>query len=141
MDVISVASPDNVGITLRALDAYNRWEVEPMLEDLDPEVEWRPAIPMLLGGEATVYRGHEGVRALFREIRDAFAEIRIEFSEVRDLGDRVVAVGHMRARGKASGAETQTPWAYLAELRDGKGLRIQTYLDPEEALEAAGVGT
>ena len=139
LEVIFVTSPDNNAIVLRALGAYNRWEVEPMLEDLDPEVEWRPAIPMLLGGEATVYRGHDGVRELFREIRDAFAEIRVEFSEVRDLGDRVVAVGHMRARGKTSGAETQTPWAYLAELRNGRGFRIQTYLDPDEALEAAGV--
>lgn len=128
---------EHVGLTLRALDAYNHWEVEPLLESLDRGVEWRPAIPMLLGGEATVYRGHAGVRRLFREIRDAFAEIRIEFSAIRGVGDRVVAVGHMRARGKASGAETETPWAFLAELRQGKGFRIQTYLDPDEALEAA----
>ena len=130
---------EHVGLTLRALDAYNHWDVEPLLASLDRSVEWRPAIPMLLGGDATVYRGHAGVRRLFREIRDSFAEIRIEFSAIRGVGESVVAVGHMRARGKTSGAETETPWAFRAELRHGKGFRIRTYLDPDEALEAVGL--
>ena len=131
----------NEGIVLaeRSLDAYHRWEVEPVIELLDPEVEWRPAIPMLLGGEATVYCGHDGVRTMFGEIRDSFAEIQIEFSEIRDLGDRVLAVGRMRTRGATSGVETETPWAYLAELRNGKGFRIQTFMDPGEALRSAGL--
>jgi ketosteroid isomerase-like protein len=123
----------------RSLDAYNRWDVEPVLEHLDAQVEWRPAVPMLLGGQATVYRGHDGVRAMFREIRDSFGEIRIEFDEIRDLGDRVIGIGRMRTRGTASGIETETPWALLAELEDGKGIRIQTYLDPKEALADAGL--
>jgi len=110
-----------------------------MLEGLDPEVEYHPALPMLLGGEATVYRGHEGVRRLFGEIYDAFDEIHAEHSDVRDLGDRVVAIGRIRMRGKGSGAETESPAAVVIDIRHGKGIRIQTYLDPQEALEAAGL--
>jgi hypothetical protein len=52
---------ENVDAVLRFIDAYNRRDVEAMLEDLDPAVEWRPAFPLSLG-EATVYRGHEGAR-------------------------------------------------------------------------------
>ena len=139
-DAASTVAQQGVELVERARDAYTCWNVEPMLERLHAEVEWRPAIPMLLGGEATVYAGHEGVRRMFREFRDSFAEIHIEFSEIRALGDRVLALGHMRARGKSSGVDTVTPWAYLAELENGKAIRIRTYLDPDEALDAAGLG-
>ncbi len=74
---------EGVALAERSLAAYNRWEVEPVLELLHDEVEWRPAIPRLLGGESTVYRGHDAVRGMFGEIRDAFGEIEIEFSEIR----------------------------------------------------------
>jgi ketosteroid isomerase-like protein len=132
-------SQENVEAYRRFLDAYNRRDVEAMLKELDAEVEYHPVLPMMLGGEATVYRGHEGVRRLFREVYDAFDEIHTEYSEVRDLGDRVVAIGRIRMRGKGSGAETESPAAVVIDFRHGKSIRIRTYLDPQEALEAAGL--
>ena len=132
-------SQKNVEAVKRFLDAYNRQDVEAMLEELDPEVEYHPALPILLGGEATVYRGHEGVRRLFREIYDAFDEIHVEYSEFRDLGDRVVGIGRIRMRGKGSGAETESPTGSVVEFKNGKGIRVRTYLDPKEALKAAGL--
>ena len=39
---------------------------------------------------------------------EAFAESHMEFPEIRDLGDRIVAIGRLRARGRESGAETVT---------------------------------
>jgi ketosteroid isomerase-like protein len=132
-------SPENVDAFNRAIEANNRRDVEAMLEELEPEVEWHPGLPALLGGEATVYRGHEGAREMFRDVYGAFAEIHFEFPEIRDLGDRVVALGRMRARGKESGAETESRWAYVVEFKNGKALVIPTYLEPKEALEAAGL--
>ena len=86
-----------------------------------------------------MYRGHEGVRELIRGTDETLGEIHVEFSTIRDMGDRIVAIGHLRIRGKESGAETESPVGYMAELKDGKPIRIRTYLDPEEALEAAGL--
>ena len=88
--------------------------------------------------EATVYRGHEGVRELVRDIDEAFAEA-VEIVEIRDLGDRVLAIGRLRARGKASGADTESPIGFLADFRNAKLTRVLSYLDPKEALEAAGL--
>jgi ketosteroid isomerase-like protein len=59
--------------------------------------------------------------------------------EIRDLGDRTVAIGHVRARGAASEAEIEAAHATVVEFKNGKGIRIRTYLDPKEALEAAGL--
>jgi uncharacterized protein len=133
-------SQENVEVFNRAVAAGTRYDVPALLEELDPEVEWHAAIPPLLGGEASkVYRGHEGVRELIGDFEETFADSQMEFPEVRDLGDRILAIGRLRNRGKASGAEVESPLAYLVELRKGKVSRVHTYLDPAEALEAAGL--
>ncbi len=132
-------SQENLEAFKRAVEAYNRRDVEALLRELEPEVEWHPALEVLLGGETTVYRGHEGVRELLRATDETLGEIHVEFSEIQDLGDRIVAIGLLRTRGKESGAETESPVGYVAELKDGKTIQIRTYLDPKEALEAAGL--
>ena len=132
-------SQENVETFRRGFDAYNRRDVEAVLATVDPRVEWHPLLPVLLGGEATVYRGHEGYRELVRELDEAFSELRIDLSEVRDLGDWVLAIGHLRGRGKESGVATETEIVWLVEFKNGKGIRIREYLDPKEALEAVGL--
>ena len=131
-------SQENVEAHNRTIEAFNRGDVEAMLENLDPEVEWHPSMQASFGGEP-VYRGHGGVRALFRDFYAVFDEIHLEPSEVRDLGDRTVTTGRMRARGSESGASVESSWGTLAEYRDGKVVRIRTFLDANEALQAAGL--
>jgi|SRR5215211_465702 len=132
-------SRQNVEAFKRAVEANNRRDIEAFLEELDPEVEWHPGLPALLGGEATVGRGHEGARGLLQDVYDALAVFQLEISEIRDLDDRIAAIGHMRARGRESGAETESPWNYVVEFKNGKAILIRTYLDPKKALEAAGL--
>jgi ketosteroid isomerase-like protein len=110
-----------------------------MLETLDPEIEWQPALLMSLEGKATVYRGHEGIREFFRDLDEVLDEVHAEYSEIRDFGDRIVGIGRIRTRGKGSGAETESPLGSVSDLKNGKAIRVRTYLDPQEALEAAGL--
>ena len=132
-------SQENVEIVRRVADAYNRRDVGAMLDELHPEIEWYPWLQVQLGGEATVYRGHQGVREGVQDGEEAFSEIQAEPSEVRDLGERVVAIGRHRGRGKESGAITESPLAWIVEFKSGKVIRVREYLDPEKALEAVGL--
>ncbi len=132
-------SQENVEIVRRVSDAYNRRDVGAMLDELHPEIEWYPWLQVQLGGRATVYRGHQGVREGVRDGEEAFSEIQAEQSEVRDLGERVIAIGHLRARGKESGAITESAIAWIVEFKSGKVIRVREYLDPQEALAAAGL--
>ena len=52
-----------------------------------------------------------GVRDYFGDLHDTFDEIRSEFPEIRDLENRIIAIGHLRARGMVSRAETESPLA------------------------------
>jgi len=132
-------SEENVEALKRGFDAFNRRDLEANLEELDPEVVQHLSLFTMLGGQLTVYRGHDGVRELYRDLGDGFAEIRVEIREIRDVGDRVVAIGQLRGRGRVSGAEVQSPIGYVVELRDGKAIRIDDFFNPGEALEAAGL--
>ena len=132
-------SQENVEAFNRAVDAFDRQDFEAMLEELDAAVEWYDAAPMLLGGEATVYRGHEGVRDLWRDLDDVFEARRVEYTEIRDLGGRVLATGRLHARGKGSGAEVESPYGIVCDFENGKAIRVRTFLDADKALEAAGL--
>ena len=83
--------------------------------------------------------GHDGVLEVLGEVYEALAEIHLGYSEIRDLGDRVVGVGRIRTRGKHSGVVTEMDFGTVTDMKNGKAIRIWTYLDPKEALEAAGL--
>jgi ketosteroid isomerase-like protein len=133
-------SEENVQAFKRFADANNRRDVEALLAELDTEVEWQSAVLRSLGGETTVHRGHDGVREMLRDLYEAFSEFQVDFSEIRDLGDRVVAIGRWVTRGEESGVETAPPLASVVDFKNGKAIRVRSYLDPQDALEAAGLG-
>ena len=132
-------SKENVETLKRGFEAVNRLDEKGMLEFMDPEIEFRPRFQVMLEGEAAVYWGHEGVREAFRDLYGALDDITPEVSEIRDLGDRIVALGQIRVRGKGSGAEAQSAAGWVVDIKDGRAIRVVEYLDPGEALEAAGL--
>ena len=122
----------------RGTEAFNRRDAEGMIEELDAEIEWKDGIQVLLGGKEQTFHGHEGVRDLVREQDELFSEFSTEYSEVREQGGKVVAIGVFRTRGRRSGVPMESPLATVIEFKGAKAVRIRTYLDPDEALEAAG---
>ncbi len=130
-------SQENLDAFRRATDAFNRRDFDAWIAEVGPDVEWHSALPVLLTTGGGVYRGHEGLREMLRELDDALDELTVEYSEVRDLGDRVLGIGRLHTRGSLSGAATESPFATLSDFEDGKSTRVRTYLDPKDALEAA----
>jgi ketosteroid isomerase-like protein len=133
-------SQENVETFKRSTDVFNRGDIDAWLEEfIDPEIEWHIALPGLLTQAGTVYRGHEGVREMLREIAEVLDEMTAEYSEIHEVGDRVVGIGQIHTRGRASGVATDGPFALVGDYRNGKTIRVRTYRDPAEALEAAGL--
>ena len=130
-------SEENLDLVRRAMEAFPRGVVEEMLSFLDPELEWHSAI--VGGAEGNVYRGHDGFRRWYADSFESFDELRNEWIEFRDLGDRVLALGRVQARGRESGVEIDSPMGWVVTVRDGKILKAEGFLDPAKALEAAGL--
>jgi ketosteroid isomerase-like protein len=138
-DTAWAMSEENVEAFKRGVAAWNRGDIDATLEVLDPDVQWRPGAERLLGGDTAVYRGRHGTREFLQNLDETIAELRIEISEIRDLGERIVAIGHLRGHGKQSGAEVESSIGYVVEFKNGKVIRIDDFLDAKEALEAAGL--
>jgi ketosteroid isomerase-like protein len=132
-------SEENVEAFRRAVAAYNGRDIDAFLEEFDPEVEWHSLTQVMFGGEQSVYRGHPGVREGLQDMDEALAELQVEVSEIRDLGELIVVIGRVRGHGRASGAETESPINWVVEFRGGRVTRMTDYLDPKNALEAAGL--
>jgi ketosteroid isomerase-like protein len=123
----------NVEIIRRGLDAYNKGDVESMLETADPDIEFVPLRSLVVGGS---YRGHEGIRQFFEDLDEEWENRVIRNEDFRESDDSVLLLGEFEARGKASGVEMHSPVAWLFELRGGKVMRMQAYSNQEEALRA-----
>ena len=59
-------------------------------------------------------------------------------SEIRDLGDSVVWLGHVHARGRTSHVELDHDFGVHILLRDDEGIRAEAFLTWQEALEPPG---
>ena len=124
-------------IVKRAADAFNEREVETFMALATPHFEWFPAMDRLVEGGS--YRGREGIEAYFEAVSGTWEEFQLLPYEFRDLGDRVLWLGRVEARGRGSGVRVDTPLGTIVEFRDGKMSRIRAYLDHGEALRAAGL--
>jgi ketosteroid isomerase-like protein len=130
-------SREDVEIAMRAVDAFNRRDLESYDEFWTPDYEWLPAMPGLVAGDS--YRGREGVERYFRETGDTWEDLHVAVEEVRDLSGRVLALGRLEGRGKGSSVPVDAPFGVVIEFRDGKISRVRGYLDHSEALRAAGL--
>jgi ketosteroid isomerase-like protein len=132
-------SGENVEAFRQAIAAYNRRDIDAFLEAFDPMVEIHPLTLAMFGQEAAVYRGHDGIRRFIRDVDEVLPHLQVEPLEIRDLGERIVASGRLRARGRASGAEVDSPIGWVVEFSEGRVTRMRDYLDPEQALQAVGL--
>jgi ketosteroid isomerase-like protein len=121
----------------RGIEAFNRGDIEAVLEGLDPEIEWHvpPIVP-----EQTIYHGHEGIRALMQSLEDSFDELHLEVEEIHDVGERVMMLAAVAGRGKESGVEVQTPsFGWVWTFRGEKALRVEVYPNRAETMDAVGL--
>ena len=130
-------SQENVEIAKRALDAFNRRDVDAFMEFTTSDFELVPAMAGAVDGSSIT--GREGLETLFGEVRHIWEEQLVIADEFRDLGDRVLVLGRIVGRGRASGVPVETPAALIIDFRDGKMWRSRSYLDHGEALRVAGL--
>jgi ketosteroid isomerase-like protein len=134
---MSQENVENLRAVLEAWDvqAWKRGEVDVSL--LDPEVTYEDTtLPDHIG---ETYRGHEGViRATERWI-EPYEDMTIELEGIVGAGDRLVSIHRVRGTARYTGIEGEGPLAYVWTFRAGKVIHFQSYREPDEALEAAGL--
>jgi ketosteroid isomerase-like protein len=128
---------DNSDVARQSFEAIGRWDIDGLLELYDPEIEFLPLTGTRV--ESGGYIGHAGVRAYFEEVAEIWDRLHPHAHDVRTVGDHVVLLGGCAVRGRGSGAESDSPMAWVLTLRDGKVTRHRGYRTRAEALEAVGL--
>jgi ketosteroid isomerase-like protein len=131
------AMSENIDLVRRAIDAYNRRDLDGILENwaLDAVLDWSKS----RGFDAGVYRGHDEIRAFIQRFLAAFNEVRIELDAPMELQDGVVVAENVTYLEGRDGIEVQARSAWLITIRDGEQTSLTLYQTKQEALDAAGL--
>ena len=65
-------SQATVEIVKRAIDAFNRRDIEGLVELTTTDFKWFPAMPGIVAGDS--FTGREGIESYIREVSDTWEE-------------------------------------------------------------------
>jgi ketosteroid isomerase-like protein len=123
----------NVEIVRAAIAAFNRGDIEALLELAAPDVEVVSPEELPNGGR---FVGPNAWLAWMTTWMEAWDEFKVEVIAIEAVDDRNVVVDIRQiGRGKGSGIEIDMPMIYLCEVGpDGRFVRYQLHLTRDAAL-------
>jgi ketosteroid isomerase-like protein len=133
---MEAVSQGNVAAAKRIYESRNRGDVDAVLAECDPDVEWHPRLADLSGRPI---RGLDEVREYLQSLREDWESFRHEPERFIDAGDKVIVLSHAYARGRGSGIDFDVPVAHVLTFEDGRCSEFVSYYDRSEALRSAGL--
>ena len=130
-------APDLTAHTRAGYAAFNAGDTQTLERMLDPRFEWHEAAE--IPGVKSTTGGDEFVRYMrgFSRLWDEFA---LEPVTLQPRGDDLIyAHVRLRARGKASAELVEFDIHHVWRLEDGLFVRMDAYLEADEARAAAGL--
>ena len=85
------------------------------------------------------YRGMEGLRRALATYAEPFEAMVYDLERIVGSGDHVVSIHRVRAKTRETAISFDVQAAYIWSFRDRRIVHIQGFLDPNEALKAAGL--
>ena len=114
----------NLDIIKDSYAAFGRGDLEAILRDVDPNIEWEEAGPKEIPWAGS-FRGHDGVKKFFATI-DAEAEIQsFEPQTFIADGNNVVVLGFEKLRSKRTGRTYECNWAHVFTVAGGKIVKFR----------------
>jgi ketosteroid isomerase-like protein len=124
-----VRTRSNSEVFQRIWELYAAGRGPEILEHLDPEVEWRPALV-----DPGPYYGHDGVRAWAAASSRAWKSVTVVLERLREVDGCVVASGRVSALDHRGDQVIDSDAACVAEFRDGRVVRAAAFLSEDDAL-------
>jgi ketosteroid isomerase-like protein len=129
-------SQDHVEIVRRHTDAFNRRELDGMLQSYAPDAE--VDFSRSLGVEAGIDHGRQRIRDFCSSFFETWERVTVSVDEYTDCGESVVVPTRTRFCGR-DGIEVEAYGVFVVILRAGRIARWTLYSDDAEALKAVGL--
>ena len=118
-------------------DIYERWNNGD--RELNPE-EIHPDAVVISAMTGHTFRGVEGIKRWMAEIDEQFDQWMLAIDEMRSVSsDRLLVLGAVRFRGRASGAEFEQPVGWLVDFDGDRITALHNIAGQDAAIEAAGL--
>jgi ketosteroid isomerase-like protein len=127
-------SQENVEVVRRVYKLAEVRGVEGLLELATDDIVWI-SDPRFPGGGK--YAGKENVRRWLTELW-IYDEVSVDVGEIIDLDDRALGIAQFHGVS-ADAPVVDWAWCHLFAFREGLINQVHSFLDREEALEAAGL--
>ena len=129
-------SRETEAIARRVFEAAARPGVVGLADLLSEDCEWvtDPNV-----AEPGVYRGRDQVIAYLEGLRRPFDFLDFDVHSVIDTDKGTLIETTTHGRGGLSGADVKLNWSFVVQIRDGLLVRVESFLNRADALEAAGV--
>jgi ketosteroid isomerase-like protein len=117
-----------VDIVRRSYEAFARDDMDGVMADMHPEIEWHQAQGLPHGG---TYHGLAEVRRNIFDPLDEewWDEFDADPEEFLDAGSEVVVLGRYRGVAKNTAKRLDVPFEHVWTMRDGKAVRFRQFLD------------
>jgi ketosteroid isomerase-like protein len=116
----------------RLFDAFNRRDAAAIVALCDGSMEFYPVTAEEVG-RSDPYSGRDGLRDYLDDVATVWEELLITANEVEQRNDSLLVRGRVFLRSRALGIRDM-PTAWIWELRDGRFIRGQVFIDPDEAI-------
>jgi ketosteroid isomerase-like protein len=88
-----------------------------------------------------VLSGVQGLEMFVEAVEQDFSEFRYDAHEVEEIGDdRVLVLGRISARARATGMPLSGEFGHIWTVRDGRAAHVEAHRDHDEARRAAAPG-
>jgi hypothetical protein len=124
---------------LRGWGAWARLDLPVLLIRYARDCRLEPPSDLLAAGMRSSYEGHEGVRELAADWRDAWERMDVLPEEIFDAGDPIVVLGRSRVRARMTAIEFESPMASVFWSDRGLIVRQCDFTDWDAALSAASI--
>ena len=123
-------SKSGIRATDAIYEAFARGDIEAVLAQLDPAVEWRLAEGHPYSPDGEPWVGHEAlVESFFARVCADWDPFAVTVTSVHDAGDSVVAEVRYTGTFKPTGRSLDAQGCHVWKVRDGKVTSFQQYLD------------
>jgi uncharacterized protein len=130
---------ENVEIVRRGHEAFNRGDLDAVIELYADDAEFRDRINA--PDQPTLVKGREAIRQVAEQWIAEFDELRQDADEYTEAGDAVICSVRWHGRGKASGISIDLRQFDVYEIIEGQCVRATLGCRTmDEALEAAAEG-
>jgi ketosteroid isomerase-like protein len=130
-------SEENVEAVRTVYERWSEGDFRAAVDLFDPHVVFVPGSGF---GDAGAYLGTEEFAAYTRRtLLEPWRHLTVEAEEIVAAGDSVLVHVHQRGVGSASGVTTEMRYFALWSFRGRKVIRLESFRELAEALEAAGL--